>query len=342
VLHASGSPGEGSPQGAFWQANPPGIRAQFPASPQETGIASQYVGDEGIQDDPQAVFVENFEEGSLPAVKARWEDVYDSGVMSLDADIPAGSWGTRSLLMTHTGGQGTGGHLYRRLLPGYDQLYLRFYVKFDPATHPIHHFVHMGGYNPSSPWPQGGAGVRPDGTDKLSTGIEPYGSAWRWDFYTYWMHMRGNPGDPQYWGNDFINDPGLQVARGEWICVELMMKMNDPLTSYNGEQALWINGQPWTKDGQTTSHFGLGFPNGDWVWDSFIPDPGGSPFEGYQWRTVNALNLNYVWLLLYITTAPAGHVSRVWFDNVVLAQSYIGPMGRAPAEHQLNLPLIIQ
>jgi hypothetical protein len=106
-----------------------------------------------------------------------------------------------------------------------------------------------------------------------------------------------------------------------------MMKMNSPLTAYNGEQALWINGQPWNKDTQTISHFGLGFPKGNWVWDSFIPDPDGSPFEGYQWRTVSSLNLNYVWLLLYITTAPAGHVSRVWFDNVVLATSYIGPMG---------------
>jgi hypothetical protein len=314
---------------AAGRSNPPS-----PATPQEAGIASKYLGDEGIENDPEVVFVENFEEGSLPSVKARWEDVVDNGVLSLNADIPPGSAGTRSLLMAHTGGQGTGGHFYRRLLPGYDQLYLRFYVKFDANTYDIHHFVHMGGYNPSTPWPQGGAGERPDGTDRFTTGVEPFGPAWRWDFYTYWMHMRGNPGDNNYWGNDFINDANLQVVRDEWICVELMMKMNDPLTAYNGEQALWINGQPWTKDGQIVSHLGPGFPNGSWVWDNFIPDPGGSPFEGYQWRTTSGLNLNFIWLLLYITDAPAGHVSQVWFDNVVVARSYIGPMGTQSLELQ--------
>jgi hypothetical protein len=318
------------------------LNVQPPTYPQEAGIANQYVGDDGIENDLEVIFVENFEEGSLPVVKARWEDVVDNGVLSFSTDIPSGSWGTHSLLMTHTGGQGNGGHFYRRLLPGYEQLYLRFYVKFDANTYDIHHFVHMGGYNPSSPWPQGGAGERPDGTDKFSTGIEPYGSAWRWDFYTYWMHMRGNPGDNRYWGNDFINDANLPVAQGEWICVELMMKMNNPLTSYNGEQALWINGQPWYKDGQKTSHFGLGFPKGNWVWDSFLPNSGGSPFEGYQWRTVDELNLNYLWLLLYITDAPAGHVSRVWFDNVVVAMSYIGPMGVqvTPGDHRVYLPAL--
>ena len=110
------------------------------------------------------------------------------------------------------------------------------------------------------------------------------------------LHMRGNPGDNRYWGNDFINDANLQVAQAEWLCVELLMKMNNPLTSYNGEQALWINGQPWYKDGQKTSHFGLGFPKGNWV----------------------------------------------WFDNVVVAMSYIGPMGVqvTPTDHRVYLPAL--
>jgi len=183
------------------------------------GIAAKYPGDIGITNDPDVVFVEDFEEGSLAAVKARWESIKDSGVMSLSTNVPAAGTGNRSLLMTHVGGQGTGGHLYRRLLPGYDKLHCRFYVRFDPNCGPIHHFVHMGGYNPSTSWPQGGAGTRPAGDERLTTGIEPFGDTWRWDFYSYWMRMRACPtGD--YWGNDFvketegINDTSPETRRG--------------------------------------------------------------------------------------------------------------------------------
>lgn len=288
-------------------------------------LATKYPGDVGIADDPNVVFVEDFEAGTLDEVAARWESIQDARIMSLAADVPEASHGTHSLLMTHVGGQGTGAHLYRRLMPGYDQLFLRFYVKFDSDCYPIHHFVHMGGYHPATPWPQGGAGTRPNGDDRFSTGVEPFGNKWRWDFYSYWMDMRSSP-DGKSWGHDFINDPALTVGRDRWICVELMMKMNDPVAESNGEQAIWIDGKPWRKDGQLISHLGAGFPRGRWVWDSFLPDPNGRPFEGFRWRGSEELNLNYLWLLLYITDAPAAHVSKVWFDDIVVARQYIGPI----------------
>jgi hypothetical protein len=95
-------------------------------------------------------------------MKRRWESVSNAEIMSLSDDTPPESSG-RSLLMTHVGGKGSGGHLYRRLLPGYDRLYTRFYVKFDPQSAPIDHFLQVGGYNPSSSYPHGGAGERPRG-----------------------------------------------------------------------------------------------------------------------------------------------------------------------------------
>lgn len=300
-------------------------------NPVVAGLAAKYVRDAGIEKDPAVVFADGFEADDLQAVWSRWDEAQSKDIMSLSADVPAGSAGRHSLLMTHVGGENTGGHLYRRLLPGYDKLYLRFYVKFDPDCYPIHHFVHLGGYNPPTRWPQGKAGIRPEGDKHFGTGIEPYGREWRWDFYSYWMGMRSSP-DGGSWGHDFINDPGLAVERGRWICVELMMKMNQPVTASNGEQALWIDGRPWVKDGQVVSHLGSGFPRGKWVWDSFLPDPKGEPFEGFRWRSAEELNLNYLWLLLYITDAPAGHVSKVWFDDVVVAREYIGPInpGKEP------------
>lgn len=299
--------------------------------PARTGLANKYLGDVGIESDPNVVFIENFEEGSISAITVRWDESKRPDIMSLVSDIPAESSGSASLLITHTGGDGTGAHLYTRLLPGYDRLYFRFYAKFDVGCNPIHHFVRIGGYNPPSRWPNpfGGAGSRPDGDKSFSAAIEPYGSAWRWDFYTYWMEMRAWANPPTtYYGNDFINDSGLSVARGEWICVEEMVKMNNPTTERNGEQAVWINGKLWMKDGQIISHLGEGFPNGYWVKDSWHPSPGGSPFEGFRWRSIEELNLNFLWLSLYITTAPNGYVSKVWFDDIVIAKEYIGPINR--------------
>ncbi len=56
-----------------------------------------------------------------------------------------------------------------------------------------------------------------------------------------------------------------------------------------------------------------------------VPE-GGAPFEGFRWREDERQKLNFVWVLLYITKAAAGHESRVWFDNIVVARDYIGPM----------------
>ena len=139
--------------------------------------------------------------------------------------------------------------------------------------------------------------------------------------------MRSSP-DKKSWGHDFINDANLKVERGRWICVELMMKMNEPVTQSNGEQAMWIDGKPWAKNGQLISYLGKGFPRGKWIWDSFITNPRGEPFEGFQWRKDKKLNLNFLWLLLYITKAPDGHVSKVWFDDIVVAKEYVGPISK--------------
>ena len=41
----------------------------------KNAIAKKYKGDKGIEKDPDVIFVENFDEGSLSAVKSRWESV---------------------------------------------------------------------------------------------------------------------------------------------------------------------------------------------------------------------------------------------------------------------------
>lgn len=307
--------------------------------PNGLGLAAMYPGGHGIADDPRVVFAEDFDQASVEEVAARWESVAGSEIMSLSDESPPGSAGEKSLLMTHVGGR-EGGHLYRRLAPGFERLFIRFYVKFDRDCAGIHHFFHVGGYNPATPYPQGGAGERPRGDERFTVGIEPYGKDWVWDYYAYWMEMRGSPPRGQTWGNSFVRDPELKVARDTWICIESMIQLNDVGES-NGELALWI-------DGRQVSHLGPGFPHGNWVYDKFTPGAGGDgvrwddarrrpeyftvpaagqPFEGFRWRDDDKLKLNFLWVLLYMTDVPPGHVSKVWFDDIVVATEYIGPHG---------------
>lgn len=308
----------------------------------DQGIASRYPGDRGIEKDSKVVFVENFEAPSLEKVWERWETVGDKPGQSFSADHPPGSSGQKSLVMERRAGPGA--QLFRRLKNssggwGYDRIFARYYVKFDPECGEIHHFgTCLGGNNPPTPWPSVKAGYPTDGAKSFWSGIEPFGSSWTWDYYTYWCEMRGSPPRGQTWGNTFVRDPSLKIEKDRWICIEQMIAMN-AVGDSNGEQALWI-------DGKLVSHLGKGFPNGLWIYDKFTPGKGGqgirwssekngpewfevpeagAPFEGFRWRTVPELNVNSLWLYIY-TQKPEGHRIKVTFDDVVVATDYIGPI----------------
>lgn len=295
----------------------------WPSVAQDSGIARKYVRDAGIENDPDVIMAEMFESSSVANVVSRWTSSGNTAGMSLVSDIPVPSGGTRSLLMTAVGGSTTGGELYKKLAPGHNQLYFRYYVKYS-STGTYHHTGGwLGGYNPPTDWPQGGAGDRPIGNDRFSIGPEPGNNTLRFDLYTYWMGMRPSP-TGQYWGNTFIQDPTVAVKADQWMCVEVMVKMNDPVSTRNGELALWI-------DGTQVIHLREGSPRGRWNSNLFFPDPTGAPFEGFQWRSVSQLNLNWIWLLYYTTANPQGLMGRVWFDHVVVARNYIGPINTSSA-----------
>jgi hypothetical protein len=326
---------------------PPASSSASPVPPPpKAGLAARYPGDVGLAQDPQVVFTENFESTSVEALAERWETVAARESFSFRADVPTGSSGRQALRMDRT--SGPGGSLYRRLKNksggwGYDQLYARYYVRFAEDCGEIHHFgTCLGGNLPATPWPSVKAGIPTDGAKSFWTGIEPFGSAWQWDFYTYWCEMRGSPPRGQTWGNSFVHDPRLKVVRGPWICVEQMVRLNT-VGDTDGEQALWIDGRP-------IAHLGKGFPKGQWTFDKFTPGAGGpsvrwnaakgerehfevpaegAPFEGYRWRTVPDLNVNYLWLYVY-TAKPTGHRITVDFDDVVVATEYIGPLKPRP------------
>ncbi len=301
----------------------------------DRGLAVQYPGDKGIAKDPRVLFAEDFESGGIDDVKKRWSEAKgrDGQVLAFVDEALPGSAGKRSLQVTATPGENQGGHLYKRLPEGVEKLHARYYVKFAQEADYIHHFTALGGYNPPTNWPQGGAGERPRGDDRIYVGIEPHGTYGRhappgaWNFYNYWHEMKISA-DGKFWGNTISPADPLLAPRGRWQCVEVMVKLNSEPEKADGELVLWL-------DGQESMRIAKGTPRGSWSGMGFhLPKEGGEPFEGFRWRTHRDLKLNFFWLLHYVTpqatrqnrVAQPERPNRVWFDDIVLAREYIGPI----------------
>ncbi len=323
----------------------------------DEGIAWLYPGDENIGNHPSVVFSENFETGNLADIEQKWGHMSnrEGQVMSFSDDVPFGSSGVRSLQMTATRGENAGGELYKTFDPGWDKIYLRFYTKFAEDHGSYHHFVALRGFKDPLPYPMGGAGQRPE--NHFSITIEPTRSRALgpippgiWQFYAYWPEMRswqtpeGVPdGRPNpYYGNSFRPEEPVAAPRGEWIAVEFMVQLNSSPEEKDGEVALWIDGEP-------VAHFAPGTPAGYWQGDHFRNDPGhvnARPFEGFRWRHDMDVMINVLRLQHYVSGTAFERSdayaeadpdllinteqATVWFDNVVMATEYIGPM--RPAE----------
>ncbi len=297
-------------------------------------ISQFYPNDNGIETDPRVVYVEKFDD-ALAGILSRYSDVKNSAGMSLDSDIPSGSLGPHSLKMTSiTGGVNNGGHLYRRFSPGFDSIvYVRYYVKYPSGSKGYFHHegVWFGGYNPATSWPSPKAGTCGMGSNRLSISFEP---VWQnanptgMDTYIYWGDMKSYNGTTCY-GNTMVTQ-GLtgfgqpsstnypKVVFDEWMCIEIMIKLNNPVSEYNGEMAIWI-------DGEQIGHWGPGFPNGHWNKDKWYNNPDDPPFEGFRWRTDANLNINWLWFEFYHDD-PKAPSSYIKFDHLVMADQYIGPI----------------
>ena len=277
-------------------------------------------------------------------------------MLAFEHDVPEGSASPFSLRMTATRDVNNGGHLYRTFHPGYERLFLRFYVKFAPDAGFNHHFVSLGGAIDPPKWPVGGAGLRP--VNGWNTGIEPVAATMHadgasypppgiWHFYTYWPEMRSwrtpegsasNDNEGSFYGNNFEPAEPVVIPRGEWICVEIVVRMNSAPDAWDGEQAVWIGGK-------LAGRFATGTMRGSWFKDNFQVNPAGAPFEGFRWRTDGRVNVNKLWLSHYASAEQAfprteryaaahpefrvnTREQTVWFAGVVAATEYIGPMGR--------------
>lgn len=291
-----------------------------PATTISGGIAKDYPNDAGIEKDPNVLYVEKFDDG-LANITGRYTNVYNAEGMSLDTDVPAGSAGSTSLKMTNIGGQNTGGHLYRNFPAGFgDVVYIRYYVKYPSVSKGfIHHEgIWFGGYNPSTNYPNPQAGDCGLGDRRISIAYEPVNG--KMGSYLYWGEMESSP-NGKCWGNDMVNgSPASQnIPWDQWMCVEIMIKLNNPVSENNGELRIWHNGTE-------VGHWGPGFPNGSMLYGKFSVSESGQPFKGFRWRTDANLKINYVWIEYYDDTSPANVSHYIKYDNLVIAKKYIGPI----------------
>lgn len=273
--------------------------------PRGGGLAAKFPGDSGLRAVPQVIFADNFEAGALGE---GWDEVGNKGgqVLSLVNPGAGTELGQRALRVEAHLGQDTGGGLTEWFEPA-DTVFVRFYVKFAADCDYVHHFVTLRankGLKGGDRWSGfGGAGLKPEGSERFSIALEPWGD-WgrnpppgRWNFYSYWHEMTASP-DGKFWGNSFPVPAAPVIPRDRWICAEFMLKHNTP-GQPDGEQAFWIDG----------------VLQGHW--------------RGINWRKTEALKANALTLESYFTDRWTKHATNVvWFDNVVIAKTYIGPSAK--------------
>lgn len=283
-------------------------------------LAQKYPLDIGLEADPDVIYSEKFDDG-ISMISGRYTDIINLEGMSLDStDVPYKSM--IALKMTNEGGRNSGGHLFKRFTPGFTgTIYVRYYVKYpaDSKGYIHHEGVWIGGYYPATSYPDPRAGICGLGDKRISIAYEPV-NAPNMDTYLYWGDMKPGARGKCY-GNDMVNNSpaARKLEWDKWICVELKIKLNDPVTAYNGELQVW-------HDGVEVGHWGPGYPNGYWNADSWFNDPAAKPFDGFRWRTDDRLDLNYLWIEFYDDTTSEGESHHIKFSNLIIARKYIGPV----------------
>jgi hypothetical protein len=106
------------------------------------------------------------------------------------------------------------------------------------------------------------------------------------------------PGD---FGPNFVSRPEVVPQLGRWYCYEVMVKANTPGLK-DGRIGLWLDG-------------------------ALIAD-----FTNLRLRDTTTLKIDRVGINLHGNGGILA-TSKKWYDNVVIAKSYIGPLstGAAPA-----------
>jgi len=304
------------------------LTASARATSADTGIASRYPGDKNIASDPAVIFADDFESYTSPSqLTSKWDDAYhlqNTRIAIETGNFFAGSKALEfSLPISITE---VSNSLKKRLSPEQDTVFLRAYTKFDSGysvTGSNHNGLRL-----SAKYPGPGTMPPADGTgfflfllqnNILGTTLAGETAPGYSHLYVYWPKQRSAFGDHWYpdglvkpfsgnIGNegewlafpnqypDFKAMPNFLPQRNRWYCYELMVRANTPGQN-DGEAKYWIDGK-------------------------LIGD-----FPNLNIRSVSTLKIDEAHIGLH--AAHSERVNKKWYDNVVIAKQYIGPMASA-------------
>jgi hypothetical protein len=286
-------------------------------------LSDRYPGDVGLGDDPAIVWFEDFAEGSVGAVTARYDQAQGEARMTLVGDGAAGD------ALALTAGNGVDAVDLYKQLPDHEEWWVRWYARYQAGV-PWHHSgVWFGGYNPAMPYPSPMAGYRPAGDDRFSVSIEPVwdigGAAPRFDTYDYWRGMHSwmdTPTDDgtSYYGNALVHRNDFTLDEGAWVCLEVHLQLEpSPVLE------IW-------KGDALVARFDDSGPPGYWIKDKFCTEAADgaectdypAPFDtilDLAQRTTTAYGLNAFWPQNYITDPAEGTLA---FDQMVVATERVG------------------
>ncbi|HEV8509923.1 MAG TPA: hypothetical protein VGQ48_05670 [Gemmatimonadales bacterium] len=237
-----------------------------------------------------SVFTEDFESGTLAA----WPDGADASRQRVLEGQPFAQSGSHYLEVTYAAGS-DGGWLTRFFMPGYDSLYVSYYVRFPENWRGGTKLIGLFGARTDNQWSAAGkAGVCPQGADFFIAMVvtEPTGNPGPTRFYTYYPGMAPEPDGVTCWGRygdgTESYSPPLELSPGAWHRLEFMVTLNTPGQS-NGNQRLWIDGAL----------------RGTW--------------SGLRFRSSSVLRLNAVQLTFSRSTAEASTAQKLWVDNLVVS-----------------------
>jgi len=286
------------------------------------GLASQHPGDKGIAGDPDVIFADDFEswtDGTPP--EGTWSNVATGGTRRVEivpGKAAAGGPGEQVLQLAcwQEGGNSVSAGLSKYLGnytdrnqglgQGYEEVYVRYYQKFDEDYTPgvSNHGSLLGGRDLTHPNPRwvGMADTR----DVASQGyysacLQPYGGGrkrkpFHWGFYSYHCDKPGR------WGDYFEPVEMATIELGRWYCLEWHLKLNsaDPLKA-DGVEELWVDGV-------------LSIRKTD-----------------LRYRKVPQLKITFFSLGTYYHPGlPAKYTAenpiKVYYDNLIIARRPIGPV----------------
>ena len=282
-----------------------------------TGIAARYPADVGIGSDPAVIFVDDFESyGSASNLGTKWSQAFHVANLRIATEAGNVFRGGKSLEMTVPRQSGeVSNNLIRRVSPERDVLFIRYYAKFDAAYNVLGSSHNGSTISGKYCCP----GVPADGYNKFmvsyEAGREETGTAnpGMLNIYIYHPDQRDIWGDHLYptgrvvpfdrtpgnFGNAFVARPDVIPELGRWYAYELMVKTNTP-GQRDGRIGMWLDGK-------------------------LIAD-----FPNLRLRDTIDLRIDQFTIDLHVHSPTLG-VARKWYDNVVAASSYIGPMSMGSA-----------